>query len=945
MRFCIDYRRLNAVTIKDAYPMPRIDDIFDALRGASIFSTFDLAAGYWQIPVGDEHIHKTAFRTTDGLFEMTRMPFGLTNAPATFQRMMDRVLKGMKWHKCMVYLDDIVLFSTDMATHLRDMEELFARLAEAGLKLKLSKCHLIQERIPFLGHVVSAKGIETDPAKVAAVTSIPAPTKTEELRRFLGMMGYFRKFIPDFAARVAPLNRILRRKAKLVWDTQATEAFDDLKTALISAPVLAFPDHNKPFIIRSDACGFAISAYLANEAEDGEAGPPIAYYSRAMTTAESNYTVMEQELLAVVAAVKEWRSYILGVQTTVMTDHNALRFLLDHRNPRGRLARWLMALQEFDIVIKYRPAAQNVVADTLCRNPALQPSQSLAAQGASRPPADQEATRLLADQGASRPPADQEATRLLAAQGASRPPADQEAHASNQTPPHVSEDATRDSLEIAPLSSSDIVVEPEGPGLGDPEPPPTALLNRFEEEQSKDPFCLAVKDILGGMSATDGHMSQARHYAVHCTTLNDLLYFVEVVGQGASRRFTLKLVVPQSMREDILYFHHDSPLAGHLGFSRTYARLRERFIWPNMMGDIKTYVHSCESCQRKKDPKGTTPGLLQPIPSGEAFETVGIDFVGPIPASKRGHRYILVMTEYSTKWVEAFPTKDCDAASVARILLEEIICRFGAPQRLLSDRGKTFLGHVVKAVCVLLAVKKVSTAAYHPETDGLTERFNGTLSAMLSHYVSSTQDDWDRYIPYVLHAYRTSKHSATGETPFRLMFGREARLPSDVQIRNALEQFDVPKHSMPARVFARDLASRLLDARRLAAESILRAQEKYKQTYDAKHRLHEYTIGERVWVHKPQVAQGKSRKLSRLWHGPFVIVKQLTPVTYAVAAPDRLVHETAVHIGRLKPVLDRAPVVSPGDSQDAMDEALGIGQSEDDSDDEFEVFFPRKKGN
>jgi transposase InsO family protein len=447
---------------------------------------------------------------------------------------------------------------------------------------------------------------------------------------------------------------------------------------------------------------------------------------------------------------------------------------------------------------------------------------------------------------------------------------------------------------------------------------PVSLLERFVLSQKEDPFCTAVVSTMAAKDAPEhGPPTKiAQQYAMHCTVLNDLLYFVEATGYSESRRLTLKLVVPQSLVPDILHHNHDAPTAGHLGFSRTYARLRDRFIWPNMLRDIKDYVSSCSSCQRRKDPKGAAAGELQPISPGDIFETVGIDFVGPMKTTKRGNRYILVLSEYSTKWVEAFPTKDCDALTVARILVEDIICRFGAPRRLLSDRGAAFLGHVVRAACALLDVKKVSTSAYHPETDGLTERFNGTLTTMLSHYTSENQDDWDVHVPYVLYAYRTSKHSATGETPFRLIFGREARAPSDVEIRTALEQFDTQRHSLPAREYARMLATRLLEARRLASEAIVRSQAKYKETYDAEHRRDEYILGQRVWVHNPHVGKGKTRKLAKQWHGPYVVVRQLTPVTYVVAEPDHLAKESSVHISRLKPCVERLSEVVAAEHDD-----------------------------
>jgi hypothetical protein len=370
IHFCVGYRKLNTITRKDAYPIPRIDETLDTLSGSCVFTTLDLLSGYWQVEMHPEDKEKTAVCTPEGLFEFNVMPFGLCNAPATFQRLMDCVLAGLHWETCLVYLDDVIVLGKSFEDHLRNLQGVFQRLREAGLKLKTSKCNLCQEKVSFLGHIVSQKGISTDPSKIEAITKWPTPTECREVQQFLGLCNYYRRFIRNFATIAKPLHRLTEKTREFRWTADCEEAFQSLKTKLSTAPILAFPHPGVPFIVDADASNVGIGAVLSQKIDGTER--VIAYGSRALTKSERQYCVTRRELLAIVTFLKKFRPYLLGRHFQVRSDHGSLTWLRNFKEPEGQLARWLEQLQEFDFDIIHRPGCLHKNADALSRIPCKQ---------------------------------------------------------------------------------------------------------------------------------------------------------------------------------------------------------------------------------------------------------------------------------------------------------------------------------------------------------------------------------------------------------------------------------------------------------------------------------------------------------------------------------------------------------------------------------------------
>ena len=368
MRFCVDFRKMNDATIKDAHPLPRIDDTLESLHGAQYFSTLDLKSGYWQVPIKEEDKEKTTFRTSSGqLYEFNQLPFGLCNAPATFSRLMDRTLAGLAWNICLYYLDDIIVFSATWAEHLEKLRAVFERLRRANLKLGAHKCHLAAREVSFLGYKVTPEGLEPEPRLMEAISKLPPPINVSEVRSFLGLVGYYRRFVKKFSDKVAPLNALLRKDQAWKWTQECQYAFETLKGEITSRPVSAYPDFSKPFRLYTDASNIGLVAILAQKQEGKE--KIICCASRTLNNAETNYSTTKKECLAIVWGVQVFRPFLVATHFEILTDHYALQWLRSMKSTSAILHRWAAALEDYRFTIIHKPGKFQGHVDALSRLP------------------------------------------------------------------------------------------------------------------------------------------------------------------------------------------------------------------------------------------------------------------------------------------------------------------------------------------------------------------------------------------------------------------------------------------------------------------------------------------------------------------------------------------------------------------------------------------------
>ena len=794
LRFCIDLRRLNNRTVKDAYSLPRIETILDSLGGAQIFSTLDLKAGYCQVEMAEECKAYTAFTCGPlGFYECDTMPFGATNAPATFQRLMHDCLGELNMNWCIVYLDDIIIFSDTKEEHIKRLEAVFQKLMAAGLKLKPTKCFFFKDEIEYLGHMVSGKGISTNPKKIEAVTKWPTPKTVYDVRSFLGFVGYYRRFIKNFSRISKPIREVITglenqskraaKKTHIDWTDAANTAFEQLKTMCVSTPILAYPNYQLPFSLHTDSSTDGLGGVLYQK-QDGKQRV-IAYASRSVSKAESNYPAHKLEFLALKWAVCEkFHEYLYGSKPfEVFTDNNPLTYVLTSAKLDACGQRWVAKLANYNFSIKYRCGVSNTEADALSRikwPEALSENMDI----------DNESM-------------DTHVINAILTGAVTKSSLIESVTCSTEVIPTELDNNTDK------LSSINWMKEQRlDPNLG-------VIIRLIESEQ-------LFKRKLQGKDSTE--IKSLLRNKKSLKLVKDVLYRKSYSDNSTTKETQWQLVVPKLFRGRALSGCHDD--VGHQGILRTLSLLRERFYWPGMQEEATQYVMNCSRCLRRKTPSQVAP--LQPILVSQPLELVHMDYLSLEP-SKGNIENVLVITDHFTRYALAYPSKTQTAQATARILWDNFICHYGFPEKFISDQGRNFESDLIKELCKIAGVKKVHTTPYHPQGNGQCERFNSTLCNMLGTLSEEEKSDWKSHLGCMTYAYNCTKHASTTYSPYYLMFGRHPRLPIDIEF--GLNKPNCRDNSSKSR-YIQKLRRRLNYAFQKASKYSDQQAKKYKQSYD-----------------------------------------------------------------------------------------------------------------
>ncbi|MES9880687.1 MAG: reverse transcriptase domain-containing protein [Sedimenticola sp.] len=846
MRPCVDYRRLNAV-IKNvpAFPLPRIGDCLDAVAGAKYFSTFDLTSGYFQIPMKESDIPKTAFCTKYGQYEFLSMPFGLNSSAATFQRTMELILQGLQWTTAIIYIDDIVVFAKTFDEHVERVSEILERIVKANLKLKPVKTELLQKSVIFLGHTVSEDGISPHPGNIIKITQWERPRTVRQVKHLLGMGSYYRRFVKGYATIAKPLTELTRKGKKFVWTEKCEAAFQDLKQALVGTDIMGHPNDQGEFILDVDGSVTGIGAVL-HQVQEGQERV-IAYGSRALNRAESNYCITQIELLAVRYFIEHFRQYLLGRKFLVRSDHQALVWLFRLKEPRGRIARWIEVLSAYDFTIEYRPGKKMGNADALsrCENPrdCECPEQNTLEQlkcGPCTKCRKREEDMMLSKSWA-RPTNLQHAKTLedgcIVDQPGTTNDGNREGVRAIQNSDHQVPDEVKDNSRDETTRSNKLDIQ------GCHQDKLTAAnqneMSLMAKSQAEDehigPIYRALEQVQKpSKSEMVTQSPETRHYWVIWETLSLIKgvmhkTFTKLDGTGTY----LQCVVPTRYQKEILHQVHNSLLSGHLGRKRTRQKLLKNYYWYNVKADVNNYIVKCDVCESDKPPLRTPRAPLGSLQVGAPMDCLATDILGPLPKTPRGNRYILVVADHFSKWVEIFPIEDQTAETCARVILNEVIARFGTPLSIHSDQGRNYESQVFKELCRMLEVKKTRCSPKNPRGNGVVERFNKTLVRMIKAYLCGEQQDWDLNLGCLASAYRSSQHEATSLTPNLLMLGRETRLPAELVFGSTTQ--DQQRVSSYGE-YVEDLKERMQKAHAVARKHLHVAATRHKELYDTRGR-------------------------------------------------------------------------------------------------------------
>jgi predicted aspartyl protease len=861
-RICGDYRNLNAVTKADAEPLPLMQTVFDQLAGMQWFSKLDLLKGFNQIPVDAQSRELMAVSTPAGLYQPTVMPFGVKNAPGSFQREMRRVLKDKLNKGVFVYIDDIILYSRTEAEQLVLIDWVLSQLRKEGYFAHPGKCQFLKSEVNFLGHVVSRAGVSMQQHKVEAMRTWPALQSVKDVRAFLGLAGFYRRFVKGFSEIARPLTDLTKIADKrwFSWGQPEQHAFDTLKQAMVSAPVLAHPDPRQPWIVQSDASGFAIGAVLSQKQTDGTVRP-VAYWSHKLASAPRNYSATERELMAIVEATKHWRCYLHGSPYPIqlLSDHKPLVYLNSKAELGQRLSKWMEQLCDLEFEIKYVKGKDNAAADALSRR------SDHVTKGADDPAPARWKVKLIDASSAASPKYQPRPWRV--ASGWMDQPTQSLAAIARRSPRAVAQAAGAAEAD-SPMAEYVLQVD--------------SLLEdvRAAAKVDKD-----YQTLLKGDEKHDGLQRRA--------------------GLVYSRSGAVYIPSDRRLKTRLMQLAHDA--VGHFGRDKTIERLHRHCVWPGLTRDVVDWIRSCSVCCANKGSNELPAGLLKPLPIPEGvWDSVGLDFVGPLPKSNGGYDFILVLIDRFSKMVKLRAChQTISGVQTGRLLLEMMLDLGKLPSSIVSDRDVRFTGAAWGQLWRGLNAKLKMSTAYHPQTDGQTEKMNSTMQTVLRSY-AERREDWDEWLPFVAAAYNSTQQESTKRTPFELNF-HDARSIDPLQW--------AIKEGQPG---GGGSSSRAVDERGVSVEAertidemkaiwdetrarLVIEQAKQKQQADRKRRDVKYDVGDQVWLSTKKLTTYRG-KLQDKWVGPYVVTEVMSAGSVRLDLNGELGKTYPVfHVSRLKP--------------------------------------------
>ena len=829
LRFCVDYRALNAVTDRDRYPIPLIRETLRLMSGATWLSKVDVRAAFHRLRIAEGDEWKTAFRTRFGSYEWLVTPFGLAGAPAAFQRWINHILGDLLGVVCAAYLDDVVIFSKgNLVDHWKIVKKVMSLLNQAGLKLDPKKCEFATKQTKYLGYVVNVdEGIKVDPEKIVAITLWQAPRDVKGVRSFVGFANFYRNFIRGFTDIVEPLQTLTKKNAIFKWTNIQQEAFDKLKEMFTSAPILAMWQEDRKTVLETDASGWATGGCLS-QYDDSGCLRPVAYFSKKLSPVECNYNIHDKELLAIIRCLNEWRAELIGIQQPfhILTDHKNLKFFMTNRKLTERHVRWSLVLTNFNFKILFRAGKQSDRPDALSRR-----QQDL--------PLSEEDPRLK-----------EREFQLI-----------------------QNNWITSSSLiAVADVMTEREQIVPSGPQL-------------FEDEEIRGLWDKGAKED-----------EKQFHRLYKCLWNNETVFPSDlklkislsecVLDARGALCFRNRLWIPnwEPLQTALIQKTHDSHLTGHPGRNNTLAILSRSFFWPGMSVMVRKFCRNCDVCGRAHVWRTKRQGLLHPLPVPDRFHSeLSIDFMTDLPArDKNEPAYLMVITDRLLKSVTLEAMNSMSAEECAERFLN---CHFrfhGFPKAVTSDRGSNWVGDFWRHLCKEVNIEQRLSTAFHPETDGSTERMNQEVLAYLRAFISFSQYDWVKVLPVAQLAINNRDNSGSGLSPFFLQHGYHAE---PIQQKSATSN----KGSSNAIKRAENFLNRLREAQDHAAAAMAAAQmEMEEQANKKREQSPTYRIGDKVWLNLKNIPTPQPKKKLAWVNGKYSVLKVLSPHVVELDVPSKI---------------------------------------------------------
>lgn len=789
-RVVIDYRKLNEKTIDDKYPLPNITDLLDKLGKCQYFTTLDLASGFHQIEMSENDISKTAFNTENGHYEFLRMPFGLKNAPATFQRIMDSILRGIQNEKCLVYLDDIIVYSTSLQEHIERLRSVFTRLRESNFKIQLDKSEFLRREVAYLGHIVTPDGVKPNPEKIKAIKNYPIPKTTKQIKGFLGLLGYYRKFINNFAKITKPLTKCLKKGAKIEHNPEFVDCFEYCKNLLTNEPILQYPDFSQPFNLTTDASNVALGAVLSQ----GPIGQdlPVAYASRTLNDSEMNYSTIEKECLCLVWATKYFRPYLFGRKFNIITDHKPLQWLFSLKDPSSKLLRWRIKMEEFDYKIIYKKGKLNTNADALSRIEihTKDTNDISVLKDYIREQNDRTDEDNLDNASIIVQP-DKEPQQNLYEEND-----DGTIHSNDEQDPIVGVPT----LETAVNFGANQVIFTKV--LHSPAKEKKLILfekkRRFLVQLSENNFDVDVLNFIKENIIPD------KTYFLYFESPEMYEPFCEIVRKTFKwpsikfKRCLTKLIDITDKNEipTIIKNYHESK-TNHRGIDETESKIKDKYYWPNIKASIQTYINQCEICQKSKYERhpinikmNITPTAVRP------FEIIHLDTY-----TLEQTKFLTIIDSFS-KYAQAYMLKSMVGTEIVDNLIT-FFSHHGIPSKIIVDNGTEFKNTVVTELLQLHKINIHFCSPNHPQSNGLIERLHSTLSEhiRLLNNQNFNKTPIHQRMKYAILAYNNSIHSVTKLKPVDVISGHiSSNDPFNLDIDQLLLTNYVSEHKEKAKL-------------------------------------------------------------------------------------------------------------------------------------------------